>query len=93
MIKSFACKHTEALFGNQRHRRLPANLQASALRKLRLIDAADCVEDLQLPPGNRLEKLSGDRSGQHSIRINQQYRICFRFEGQHAHAVEIVDYH
>lgn len=93
MIKSFACKQTEALFSNQRHRKLPASLQASALRKLRLIDAADRVDDLQLPPGNRLEKLSGDRKGQHSIRINQQYRICFRFEGQNAYEVEIVDYH
>lgn len=93
MIRSFACKHTEALWGNQRHRKLPANLQQSGLRKLRLIESAIHIDDLKLPPGNRLEALSGDRKGQHSIRINNQYRICFRFEDGHAEAVEIVDYH
>lgn len=93
MIQSYACKRTEALFNNERHKKLPIQLQSSALRKLRLIDAAEQVDDLNLPPGNRLEKLSGDREGQYSIRINQQYRICFRFEGKDAFEVEIVDYH
>lgn len=93
MIKDFACKHTAGLSNNQRHRKLPSALQTSALRKLRLIGAATSVEDLKLPPGNRLEKLSGDRRGQHSIRINDQYRICFRFTQGNAHQVEIVDYH
>ena len=64
-----------------------------ALRKLLLLDAADCVEDLKIPPGNRLEKLSGNRKGQHSIRINRQWRICFRWKGTDAFDVEIVDYH
>jgi len=81
MIKDFACKHTAGLWNNQRH------------RKFRLIGAATSIEDLKLPPGNRLEKLSGDRRGQHSIRINDQYRICFRFAHGHAHQVEVVGYH
>lgn len=93
MIRSFACKQTAALWGNTRHKKLPANLQASALRKLRLIESAISIDDLKLPPGNRLEALSGDRRGQYSIRINQQYRICFRFNNGHAEDVEIVDYH
>lgn len=93
MIRNFACKQTAALWANRRHRKLPADLQQSALRKLRLIESAMQIEDLKLPPGNRLESLSGDRKGQYSIRINQQYRICFRFIDGHAEAVEIVDYH
>lgn len=93
MIRSFACKQTEALWENQRHKKLPANLQQSALRKLRLIESAIQIDDLKLPPGNRLEALSGDRKGQHCIRINNQYRICFRFVEGHAKDVEIVDYH
>lgn len=93
MIRSFACKQTAALWDNQRHKKLPANLQQSALRKLRLIESAIHIDDLKLPPGNRLEALSGDRKGQHSIRINNQYRICFRFINGHAEDVEIVDYH
>lgn len=93
MIRSFACKQTAALWVNQRHKKLPANLQQSALRKLRLIESAIHIDDLKLPPGNRLEALSGDRKGQHSIRINNQYRICFRFINGHAEDVEIVDYH
>lgn len=93
MIRSFACKQTAALWDNQRHKKLPANLQQSALRKLRLIESAIHIDDLKLPPGNRLEPLSGDRKGQYSIRINQQYRVCFRFIDGHAKDVEIVDYH
>ena len=93
MIKDFACKHTAGLWENQRNRKLPTTLQSSALRKLRLIGAATSIEDLKLPPGNRLEKLSGVRRGQHSIRINDQYRICLRFAKAHAHQVEITDYH
>lgn len=93
MIKDFACKHTEALWRNQRHKKLPAVLQDSALRKLRLIEAAKSIDDLKLPPGNRLEKSSGDRAGQYSIRINDQYRICFIFDNEDASQIEIVDYH
>ncbi len=93
MIKSFACKQTEALFSNRRHRKLPTALQQSALRKIRLIESAESVNDLRLPPGNRLEKLSGDQAGQYSIRINDQFRICFRFAAGNATEVEIVDYH
>jgi len=93
MIRSFACKLTAALWSNERHKKLPLHLQSSALRKLRLIESAISIDDLKLPPGNRLEALSGDRKGQYSIRINQQYRICFRFIDNHAEDVEIVDYH
>ena len=93
MIRNFACKHTAALWDNQRHPRLPASLQSSALRKLRLLNAATSVDDLRLPPGNRLEKLSGNRRGQYSIRINDQNRICFQFSQNDARNVEIVDYH
>lgn len=93
MIRSFACKQTAALWNNQRHKKLPANLQQSVLRKLRLIESAIHIDDLKLPPGNRLEALSGNRKGQHSIRINDQYRICFRFTNGHAEGVEIIDYH
>ena len=93
MIRSFACKLTAALWNNERHKKLPSHLQSSALRKLRLIESAISIDDLKLPPGNRLEALSGDRKGQYSIRINQQYRICFRFIDNHAEDVEIIDYH
>lgn len=93
MIRDFARKHTAGLWANKRHRKLPTSLQSSALRKLRLIGAATSIDDLKLPPVNCLEKLSGDRRGHHSIRINDQYRICFRFTQGHAHQVEIVDYH
>ena len=74
-------------------RSLGADLQRVALRKLRQLDAAVRLEDLRMPPGNQLEKLRGDRAGQHSIRINEQWRICFRWFGSDAHDVEIVDYH
>ena len=93
MIKSFRCKETEKLFYRQHSARIPADMQRSALRKLLLIDAAEKFEDLRVPPGNRLEKLSGDRKGEHSMRINDQWRICFRWSDGDAYEVEIVDYH
>ena len=93
MIQSFRDKDTERLFNRQPVRKLGSNVQRAALRKLRQLDAAVSLEDLRVPPGNRLERLHGDRSGQHSIRINDQWRICFRWIGGDAHDVEIVDYH
>lgn len=93
MIKSFRDKETQKVFERQRVRRLPANLHRSALRKLLVLDAAEELGDLRVPPGNRLEKLSGRRAGQYSIRINDQWRICFRWRSGDAYDVEIVDYH
>jgi proteic killer suppression protein len=93
VIRSFRDSETERLFRRERIRRLPPDLQRVALRKLVLLDAATGLLDLRIPPANRLEKLAGDRLGQHSIRINNQWRICFRWSGGDAHDVEIVDYH
>ena len=93
MIRSFRDGDTERLFKRQPCRRLPTNLQRIALRKLVLLDAATSLLDLRIPPANHLEKLLGKRAGQHSIRINDQWRICFRFTDGDAHDVEIVDYH
>jgi proteic killer suppression protein len=93
MIASFRCKETEKVFGRQNSRRLPHSIQKVAMRKLWQVDAAVRLDDLRIPPNNHLEALTGDRAGQHSIRINQQYRICFRWEGNNATDVEIVDYH
>ena len=93
MIKSFRDRDTERLFQRHPVRKLGAGVQRVALRKLRMLDAATVLDDLRLPPGNRLEKLKGDRAGQHSIRINQQWRICFRWRSGDAYDVEIVDYH
>jgi proteic killer suppression protein len=93
MIRSFACAETERIFGDEASRRLPNQIQHVARRKLLLLDQAVRVSDLRAPPGNRLEALKGERLGQHSIRINDQWRICFRWEGQDAFDVEIVDYH
>ena len=93
MIRSFADKEAEKLFERQTSRRLPTEILRAARRKLEILDAAERLEDLLIPPSNRLEKLSGDRSGQHSIRINKQWRICFRWHESAAHDVEIVDYH
>jgi toxin HigB-1 len=93
MIRSFACPETERLFADESSRRLPSNIQRVARRKLLLLDQARRVEDLRAPPGNRLEALKGDRQGQHSIRINDQWRLCFEWEGSDAYNVEIVDYH
>lgn len=93
MIRSFRDKHTERLFNRNNSGKYPSEILRRAKRKLNLIDAAEIIEDLKVPPGNRLEQLSGDRSGQWSIRINQQWRICFEWQDGDAHNVEIVDYH
>jgi proteic killer suppression protein len=93
MIKNFRCKETEKLFLRQRSPRFSSGVQRIALRKLLLLDAAEKLEDLRIPPGNRLEKFIGNRQGQHSIRVNDQWRICFRWSGGDAYEVEIVDYH
>jgi len=93
MIKSFRSKEAEKLWDRERSSKLPASIQPKSRDKLAQIDAAIHINDLRFPPGNRLEALSGNRAGQHSIRINQQWRICFRWEAGHAHDIEIVDYH
>jgi proteic killer suppression protein len=93
MIKSFASKETEKLFNRQISRRLPQDIQQVARRKLAMLDAAETLQDLRVPPSNRLEKLSGDRKGQYSLRINDQWRICFQWEDGNAYEVEITDYH
>jgi addiction module HigA family antidote len=93
MIKSFSSNDTERLFYRKSSSDVPADIRKVALRKLLILDAAEKLEDLRVPPGNRLEKLSRDRRGQHSIRINDQWRICFRWSGSDALDVEIVDYH
>jgi proteic killer suppression protein len=92
MIKSFHCVEAQTLFAGMRVARF-ANIAAVAERKLQQIDSAANLAALRSPPGNRLEALKGGRSGQHSIRINDQWRVCFRFEGGNAFDVEIVDYH
>jgi proteic killer suppression protein len=93
VIKSFVDPDTERLFARERVRRYPAELQKIMFRKLLVVDAAEQVQDLRAPPGNRLEKLSGHRAGQHSIRVNDQWRICFRWHDGNAYDVELVDYH
>lgn len=93
MIESFSCRETAALWQGKRCRRIPADLQSRALQKLILLHSATRLENLRIPPSNRLELLKGDRAGQHSIRINDQWRICFHWTGQHATSVAIVDYH
>ena len=93
MIRSFRCKETEKLFGRVFSRKLPHDVQRVARRKLEILDAAETLEDLRIPPANRLEKLHGKRAGQHSIRINDQWRLCFVWRETNAHDVEIVDYH
>jgi proteic killer suppression protein len=93
VIRSFRDKDAERLFGRQPVRKLGADLQRVALRRLRQLDAAVGLDDLMSPPGNRLERLRGDRTGQYSIRVNDQWRICFRWAEGDAHDVEIVDYH
>ena len=93
MIKSFRDRDTERVFKRQRVPRFSLSIQKIAQRKLDLIEGADLIEDLRTPPGNRLEKLSGKRKGQYSIRVNDQWRICFRWRSGQATDVEIVDYH
>ncbi|MGH9458148.1 MAG: type II toxin-antitoxin system RelE/ParE family toxin [Thermoanaerobaculia bacterium] len=93
MIRSWRNAEAERLFGLERPRRLPPSLHRAGLRKLRMLDAAMTLDDLRVPPANRLEKLSGDRKGQWSIRINDQWRICFEWREGAAWEVEIVDYH
>ena len=92
MIQSFRCKETDALF-NQRSTRRFQSIERVARRKLEWLNAATSLLDLRTPPGNRLEALRGNRRGQHSIRVNDQWRICFVWKDGHAHNVEIVDYH
>jgi proteic killer suppression protein len=92
MIESFACTETDKVFQGQVSRRLPTDIQRAARRKLLQLQAATQLRDLAVPPGNRLEALKGGRAGQHSIRVNDRWRICFRWETG-AHEVEIVDYH
>jgi proteic killer suppression protein len=93
MIKTFADKTTAAVFANERVRKLPPDVLQAARRKLALLDQVARLDDLRVPPGNRLEALHGDRAGQHSLRINGQWRVCFRFQDRHAYDVEIIDYH
>lgn len=93
MIRSFADKVTAAVFAGLEVRRLPRPIQDAARRKLKLLDASVSLDSLRVPPGNRLEALRGDRRGQWSIRINDQWRICFQWEQGDALEVEIVDYH
>lgn len=93
MIRSFRDADAERLFRREKVRKLPPDLHRIALRKLVMLDAATSLADLRVPPANHLEKLTRDRVGQHSIRVNDQWRICFRWVGTDAYDVEIVDYH
>ena len=93
MIRSFKSRETEKIFNRQISQRLPQDIQQVALRKLRMLNRAITLQDLRVPPANRLEKLTGDRIGQYSIRINDQWRICFVWQDGDAYDVEIVDYH
>jgi proteic killer suppression protein len=93
MIRSFRDRKTEEVFRRERVARFALDVQRVGQRKLAMLDAAESLQDLRIPPGNRLERLSGNREGQHSIRINDQWRLCFRWRDGDAHDVEIVDYH
>jgi len=93
MIESFKCGETEKIFHRQFSKKLPHNIQKIAFRKLRMLNRSSTIQDLRIPPANKLEALSRDRKGQHSIRINDQWRICFRWQNENAYNVEIVDYH
>lgn len=93
MIRSFADRETKRVWEGLVSRRLPADIQVTARRKLRMLNNAGALQDLKAPPGNRLETLKGGRKGQHSIRINDQWRVCFRWKDEHAYQVEIIDYH
>ena len=93
MIESVKCKETEKVLGRQFSKILPTNIQRLAFRKLRMLNRSSTIRDLRVPPSNHLEALSGKRKGQHSIRINRQWRICFNWKDNRAYNVEIVDYH
>lgn len=93
MIRTFRDKQTERLFRRERVKKFARPLQRAAMKKLAILHAAVSLEDLRVPPGNHLEKLTGDRAGQHSIRVNDQWRVCFRWSAGEAHEVEITDYH
>jgi proteic killer suppression protein len=93
MIKSFKVRETEKVFQRQFSNKLPQSIQRTARKKLVILDAATELNDLRVPPGNQLEALKGDRKGQHSIRINDQWRICFRWRAGDSFDVEIADYH
>ena len=93
MIKSFKCKETEKIWKGLFSKKLPHDIQGRALQILMMLNVSACIEDLKIPPSNRLEQLTGDRQGQYSIRINNQYRICFKWLDNHSFDVEIVDYH
>lgn len=93
MIQSFKCKETEKIWNQEYSKKFSADIQRVALRKLFMIQRAKELKDLMAPPANRLEKLKGDRKDQYSIRINDQYRICFQWEDSNAYNIEIVDYH
>jgi proteic killer suppression protein len=93
MIRNFKDKETQKIFERRRSRKLPSDIQQVALRKLRMLNRAETLQDLRVPPANRLERLVGDREGQYSIRVNDQWRICFEWKDSDALDVEIVDYH
>jgi proteic killer suppression protein len=93
MIKSFKDREAERIYERRFSRKLPHDIQGIALRKMRMINNASSINDLRIPPANRLEKLDDDRAGQHSIRINDQWRICFKWKDGDAYDVEITDYH
>ena len=93
MITTFACRATHQLWLGERPAKLPPTIHQTALRKLTQLQAAASLNDLRIPPGNRLQALKGNRLGQHSIRINDQYRLCFRWAAREAYEIEITDYH
>jgi proteic killer suppression protein len=93
MIKSFKCKETERIYGGEYSKKFPVDIQQRAMRKLVMLNAAQTLSDLRIPPANRLESLSGDREGQWGIRVNGKYRICFEWIINEANSVEIIDYH
>ena len=93
VIRTFKDKETQKIFNRQRSRKLPSDIQQVALRKLRMLNRAETIQDLRVPPANRLERLKGDREGQYSIRVNDRWRVCFDWKDGDALNVELVDYH
>lgn len=93
MIKSFKCKETEKIWYGIKSRELPSDIQERAIRKLRQLNASLCLQDLKIPPSNSLEQLSGNKKGVYSIRVNNQWRICFKWKNNDSHEIEIIDYH